>query len=199
MLFNTAEISDFSPEIKIENEDIEVVEQFKLLGVQIKSDLRWNANTTYITKKGYKKLLILRRQKENGANESELKDNYCKHVRSVQEYGSVIWHAGLTKQNTAEMERVQKAAFSIIWGREYLNYENALCNLSLKKLSKRRKTLSLKFASKALRPENFTNWFVPDKKVDKYKKEAQKGQTSIYQNCKIPKSAIPYMIQLMNK
>ena len=65
------------------------------------------------------------------------------------EYGSVIWHAGLTKQNAAEIERVQKAVFfSIILGKEY-----AFCNLSLKKLSKRRETLSLKFARKAFKSE----------------------------------------------
>lgn len=73
MLFNTAITRDFTPAINIENNEIEVVEQFKLLGVQITSDLKWNANTTYITKRGYQKLWILRRLKANGTNESELK------------------------------------------------------------------------------------------------------------------------------
>ena len=54
------------------------------------------------------------------------------------EYGAVIWHYGLTKQNIAEIERVQKAALSAILGKDYLDYENALNILSLEDLNHRR-------------------------------------------------------------
>ena len=39
---------------------IEVVEKFKLLGVKIRSDLKWWDNTDYICQKGYKRLWLLR-------------------------------------------------------------------------------------------------------------------------------------------
>ena len=86
MLFNTARKWDFTPKFEIEGKEIETVEQLKLLGVQITHDLKWNANTEYITKRGYNKLWMLRRLKLNGASESELKIIYCQHVRSILEY-----------------------------------------------------------------------------------------------------------------
>ena len=49
MLFNTARKRDFTPKFNIGGTDIETVEQLKLLGVQITNDLKWNANTEYIS------------------------------------------------------------------------------------------------------------------------------------------------------
>ena len=126
MKVNSAKTRDFVPALKLNNEDIEVVEELKLLGVLITTDLKGSANTTYITKRAYNKLWILRRLKQNGANQVELKDIYCKYVRSVVEYGALVWHSGLTTENTTNKERVQKCALAIIIGKDYQNYENAL-------------------------------------------------------------------------
>ena len=68
MLFNTARKRDFSPVLEIEGEQIEVVEQQKLLGVQITNDLKWSANTSYIVKIASNKIWMIRRLKGNGAN-----------------------------------------------------------------------------------------------------------------------------------
>ena len=40
MLFNTAKKRDFTPKLVIDKEPIEVVEEIKLLGVKITTDLR---------------------------------------------------------------------------------------------------------------------------------------------------------------
>lgn len=39
------------PEFKLEGQELEVIEEIKLLGVKISSDLSWEANTQYITKR----------------------------------------------------------------------------------------------------------------------------------------------------
>ena len=57
---------------------LEVVEKVKLLGVQLRSDMRWCDNTDFICKKGYSRLWILRRLKGLGANLAELVDVYEK-------------------------------------------------------------------------------------------------------------------------
>ena len=44
MLFNTAKTRDFSPEMIIDNNTLDVVEEMKLLGVKITSDLKWHSN-----------------------------------------------------------------------------------------------------------------------------------------------------------
>ena len=74
MQFNCARKRDFTPRLKLEDSDIEVVEKLKLLGVQITNDLKWNANTIFIIKKPYSKLWMPRRLKLNGANTNEIKD-----------------------------------------------------------------------------------------------------------------------------
>ena len=56
MLFNTAKTRDFTPRLKLDDETIELVEEMKLLGVKISSDLKWNSNTDYITKKSFSRL-----------------------------------------------------------------------------------------------------------------------------------------------
>ena len=58
--------------MKIENETIELVEEMKLLGVKITSDMKWNQNTEYITKKAYSILWMIKRLKAIGAT----KKNY---------------------------------------------------------------------------------------------------------------------------
>ena len=55
-------------------------------------------------------------------------------VRSILEYAAVVWHAVLTQINTSDIERVQKAALSIILGKNYISYNHALEVLKLKPL-----------------------------------------------------------------
>ena len=43
--------NDFMPKIAVEGQNLEVVEEFNLLGVIFTSDLKWKANTDFITKK----------------------------------------------------------------------------------------------------------------------------------------------------
>jgi hypothetical protein len=183
---------------ELEGEPIEVVEQYKLLGVQITNDLKWNANTAYVTKRGYSKLWILRRLKINGANQSELKDIYCKQVRSILEYCAVVWHSGLTKENNANIERVQKSALSIILGKSYLNYENALFILNLEKLCVRRERLCLKFAKKSLASEKFSSWFVPDENTQNTRRLVKTVKPALARTSRFEKSALPYLTTILN-
>jgi hypothetical protein len=61
MLFNTSTINDFTPVIKINDTQLEVVEQMKLLRVVLTSDVKWAKNTEYITTKGFSRLWMMRR------------------------------------------------------------------------------------------------------------------------------------------
>ena len=106
MVFNTTKVRDFSPKLPVEEDTTEFEEKIKLLDEEITNDLRWNANTAYITKRGYNYIWLLRRLEKSGANEIELLDIYCKHVRSILEYAAVVWHSALTNENTADIERV---------------------------------------------------------------------------------------------
>ena len=198
MLFNTAKVRDFTPDLMISGEKVEYVEEAKLLGVKITSDLKWNANTEHIVKMGYQKLWMIRRLKANGANTSELCDIYIKHVRSVIEYSAEVWHSGLTEQNRVDIERVQKAAFAIFLGKAYQSYENALTVLNMKKLDERRETLCLKSARKSAKSASFASWFVPDNKLVNTRRVVKQVKKAQARTTRFSKSALPYMTRLLN-
>ena len=65
MLFNKSQILDFQPEITLQNSEtyLDVVDQSRLLGLQVTTDLRWAAHTQSIVKRANCKLWMLRRMK----------------------------------------------------------------------------------------------------------------------------------------
>ena len=73
-------------------------------------------------------------------------DVYCKEVRSILELAVPVWHPGLTKKNTDDIERVQRVAFKIILQNQYRSYSVACRAFSTLTLEQRRENLSLKFA-----------------------------------------------------
>ena len=46
IMFNQARNYDFQPAISIDGEQLEVVEEIKLLGITVRNDLKWQSNTT---------------------------------------------------------------------------------------------------------------------------------------------------------
>ena len=116
MIFNKSLKYDFMPEIQIKGENLEVVEEFKILGLVITSDMRWNQHVKYICQRGYAKLWFLRRLKKLGVSTHVLIDLYEKHIRSILEYAAPAWSPMLTAENKSDIERVQKCSYSIIFG-----------------------------------------------------------------------------------
>ena len=186
-------------------EHLDVVENFKLLGVHIRSDLKWWNNTNYICQKGYTRLWMLRRLKLLGASEAELLDVYAKQVRSVLELAVPVWQPALTNHEKVQIERVQKCAFYIILGANYLNYSHALKILGYELLEDRRVKLCEKFAQKASTHEKYQLWFcktntnapiantrAKSKKV-KIKYKYVETRTERFKN-----SPLPYLTGLLN-
>ena len=56
MVFNPCKAWDFMPEMTLDNRELEMVEEMKLLGVVVRSDLKWSSNTEEIVAKSYKRL-----------------------------------------------------------------------------------------------------------------------------------------------
>ena len=116
MVFNPGKIRDFFPRFTINNMELEIVEEIKLLGVKIRNDLSWGPNTDYIVQKANRKLWCLRRICNLGASRSDLIEVYMKQVRSQLEFAVAVWHPGLTSEDRLKIERVQKSACCIIRG-----------------------------------------------------------------------------------
>ena len=204
MIFNTRKKYDGRPRLAVGGgEFLEVVESYKLLGVILRSDMKWNENTDYICQKGYSRLWLIRRLKSLGANESEMVDVYTKQVRSILEMAVPVWQAGLTNYESYQIERVQRSAFHIILGEGYANYQDALLKLNCDKLSDRRMKLCETFAKKLVKHKQFKNWF--DEKSDKltnmntrFKKAKVKYKEVLTRTERYQKSPIPFLTNILN-
>ena len=91
---------------------------------------------------------MLSRLKGLGASEAEMLDVYHKQVRSVLELAVPDWQPAITKQETRQIEIVQRCALYIILGDDYTSYDDALDTLECDNLDMRRVKLCENFAKK---------------------------------------------------
>ena len=84
-----------------------------------------------------------------GANTTTLLDLYNIQIRSILEYACPVWSPGLLSGDIIDLERVQKSAFVIIFGRDA--YEETLKRHGLKTLEERRLPLCKILQSKLLK------------------------------------------------
>jgi hypothetical protein len=115
MVFNFQRNKCDLPKLVIDGAEIEQVSEAKLLGVIIRSDLKWNSHISMIIKKANKRLHLLRLCKRAGIKSSDLVMIYTSLVRSVLEYCCAVWHTALPKYLHNDLERIQKRALLIIY------------------------------------------------------------------------------------
>ena len=139
---------------------------------------------------------MLRRMVKLGLDKLTMHDVYTKEVRSILELAVPVWHSGLTKHQSMEIERIQKISFKIILGTNYISYKQACKHLAAQTLEERREKLCLKFARKNLKSENcmFTKIGanVNTRQRTKLVKE-YKCRTGRFQ-----RSSMPYLAKLLN-
>ena len=119
MIFNILNNYQFSTRLCLNDINLEIVKQAKLLGVIVTDDLRWDENTSYIMKKAYARMELLRKIAEFGASIEEKKSIYYLYVRSVLEQACVVWSSGLSMENIEDLKRVQKSSVEILLGNKY--------------------------------------------------------------------------------
>ena len=153
------------PQLTIDGTSLlEVVEEFHLLGLVLKSNLSWQANTDQMCQKGFARLWMLRRLKKLGATQSEMIDVYYKQIRCILELAVAVWTPGLTKAEGYQIERVHKCALHVIMGDNYQSYDHAAEFLEVDKLSDRRSKLCLNFARRLEKHPKYSTCFHPVKK-----------------------------------
>ena len=133
MIFNKSRKYDFPPEFSFSNgENLEVLEETRLLGLVLTSDLRWAANTRSIYIKAMGKMWLLRRMIKLQLEPKIVCDYYIKEIRVLAEQGVSIWNSGLTKGQVNDLEKIQKVALKIILGDDFRSYDMACSFFNLK-------------------------------------------------------------------
>ena len=149
MIFSRSN-TEFATRLTMNSKTLDRTEEVKLVGLWITTYLDWQKNTHEICKKAYARMTMITKLKYVGIPLEDLIEIYTLYVRSALEYCSVVWHSTLTKEQEADIERVQKLCMKIILGREYTSYDDSLTKCGLEKLSTRRETRCLKFGLKSL-------------------------------------------------
>ena len=183
----------------MDGHEIETVEEMKLLGLIITNDLSWTRNTEEMTRKGYSRLWMVKRLLGLGGSQETLIDVYCKQIRSVLEFGAPVWNSSLTQEHVRDIERVQKSFLHVLLGEEYEDYEHALALTDIESLEDRRIHLCTKFAIKAFKHPNHSNWFVEHKQQGAVtRNEKSTFDSPLCRLKRFKKSPIPYLTGLLN-
>ena len=157
--------------------------------------------THSICQKAYKKMWCLCRMKILDIEPYVILDVYLKEIRSVLELAVPACHSGLTQKQSADIERVQKVAVTIILsdsktGICNYSYNMGLVILDLEPLEVRREKLCIKFAKRTLKSRH-ANMFKPNINPYSTRKKpqyfTQKWNTNRFYN-----SPLNYLTRLLN-
>ena len=128
----------------------------------ISRDLSWGVHVEYIIKKAQKKLFFLRTLKRSKMSNSDIMGMFCSQIRPILEYAAPLWHSGITKEHTADIEQIQIRACKIT--APHLDYPSDLSELVLPTLEERRVGLCRSFFMKIQDPKDKLFKILPKKK-----------------------------------
>ena len=123
------------PAIEINGKKVERVEEVKLAGVIIQSNLKWDSHVSAIIKKASSRLHFLVMLKRSGLHPSELLTFYKTIIRPVVEYAAPVWST-VTKLQIIKNETIQRRALKIIFPGKH--YHEILSDQNLQSLNDRR-------------------------------------------------------------
>ena len=202
LLCNTRTKWDFIPELSLHNQDdIEIVDQMKIVGFIMRSDMRTCSNTEYLVRKAFKRMWLIRRLKALGASTSQLVDALQKQVLSVLWLGAPAWFSQLTQQEKHDLDRVAKVGLRIIFGDAYSGFDSTLKEAQMLKPTVQLLRMTRKFAVKSSKHQKFSQWFQPAPAMQtntRSSKNAPKYTTIPARTARYRKSPIPYMTELLN-
>ena len=149
------------PLLKFNDTTLERVPSFKLLGLWIDNNLKWQSNTDYIIRKAVRRLFLLKVLKKYGASRDDMKQFFISAIRPILEYGAEVWHSGLTKAQSSSIEKVQRRALRIIYSGK--DYDELLLQAGLQSLKKRRVALYTDLISNMSDPQHKLHHLLPNR------------------------------------
>ena len=115
------------PHIVIDDLVINRVNNVKILGVTISSDLTWDAHVDNIVSKAGKRVYMVYQLKRAGIEQAELLRIYLSIVRPVLEYACPVWSTNIPNYLSQNIEMVENRALRSIY--PGVSYDNILTNV----------------------------------------------------------------------
>ena len=101
------------PPVYIGDELVERVDKFKLLGMGLQNNLRWNNHVETVVQKANRQVYILRECRKANLPVEVGITLYKSNIRSVLEYASPVW-GGLPTYLVNEIERTQTRCLRVL-------------------------------------------------------------------------------------
>ena len=160
---------------------VERVTNYKLLGVQLSEDLKWNKHVDYIYKKACKKLYSPRVLRRAGVEQRNILKVYLTTIRPVLEYAVPIWQA-IPDYLSGRIESIQTMALRIIFP-SIDNYNEAMMMAQIPTLESRRELLCKKYMTK-MKEDHPLHFMLPKHKMSECRYSLRNGQdnTILFKN-----------------
>ena len=101
------------PPVYIGGELVERVDKFKLLGMELQSNLKWNNHVETVKQKANRQVYILRECRKANLPVEVGIALYKSNIRSILEYASPVW-GGLPTYLVNEIERTQTRCLRVL-------------------------------------------------------------------------------------
>jgi len=96
--------------IVINNETVEVVTEYKYLGINVDDQLKFKSHTDHVCKKISQRLRILRQLRKFEVSRKTMKLVYNSLVKSIMTFGLVAWYGCLGTKEKAKIQSIMKTA-----------------------------------------------------------------------------------------
>ena len=200
MIFNFTNNYQFTTRLSLNENNIEIVDQMKILGTIINNQLSWNENCNALIKKVNSRMQLIRELHKFGASIEEMVHFWILFCRSILEQSCVVWGPSLTQENIEDLERMQKSFAKLILKQNYKNYENALIILNLEKLEDRRTKLCRKFANNGIMNNTLKDLFpLNEKKHIMNNRNQEKYKVNFANTNRLKNSSVITMQKLLNE
>jgi hypothetical protein len=200
MVFNFTNDFKFTTRLQLRGENVEIVNQMKILGTIINQNLSWDENCQHLIKKVNARMQLLRNLKSFGASHEEMVHLWTVFCRSILEQSSAVWHSSLTQENADDLERTQKSFCKLVLKEKYLSYDNALLKLNMETLKERRTILQLKFAVSGIKHDKLNDLLpIKDKSHEMKTRKYEHYQVDFANTERLKKSSIISMQTQLNE
>ena len=175
LLVNNTKKYQFTTSLEMKDQVLEVVDEAKLLGTYITSDLKWNKNTDYLIKEANKRMRLLHAASKFVKDRKILTQLYYTHIRCRLEQSAVLWHSSLTIKNIVDL-------------------------LNIETLFERREKLCLRSTKRSLNVENFKHLFpLYRNEHDMKTRHSPKYEQAKATSNRYKLSTIPHLQRILNK
>ena len=133
-------------QINLGDKVIDQVSSYKILGVHLQNDPKWDIHIDYIYKKACERLYSLRILRQAGVDQESILKVYLSTIRPVMEFAVPVWQL-IPSTLADKLETVQKRAVRIIFP-SIESYNEALERAHLDSLATRRHFFCLQYIDK---------------------------------------------------